>query len=317
MPSLKDIRRRIKSVKSTQKITKAMRMVAAAKVKRAENRVKATRPYAGHLRQVFSAVFKALHNHVSTISGSRYVELLKPRPVKNLGLIVMTSDRGLCGSYNATILRQAFRLEREIRQRGLTPRLYLVGNKAVQAFGRYPNVEILGQTSQMTAAPSVEDANGIANTMVKAFLDGKIDTIDVLSTHFISMISYKVQMTPVLPIRSHIDWEPDLIPPVDAAYHFSEAPTEQVAIKPEMLLEPDPVQVLDKLVPMYLSHIIYTLLLEAAASELAARMTAMSNATSNAGDMINRLTILYNKARQAAITQEILEIVGGAEALRA
>lgn len=317
MPSLKDIRRRIKSVKSTQKITKAMRMVAAAKVKRAENRVKATRPYAGHLRQVFSAVFKALHNHVSVLSGSRYVELLKPRPVKNLGLVVMTSDRGLCGSYNATVLRQAFRLEREIRQRGLTPRLYLVGSKAVQAFARHPNAEILGQTSQMTAAPSVEDANRIADTMVKAFLDGTIDTIDVLSTHFISMISYKVQMTPLIPIRSHIDWEPDLIPTVDAAYYFSETPAEHGAIKPEMLLEPDPVQVLDKLVPMYLSHIIYTLLLEAAASELAARMTAMSNATNNAGDMINRLTILYNKARQAAITQEILEIVGGAEALRA
>jgi F-type H+-transporting ATPase subunit gamma len=318
MPNLKDIRRRIKSVKSTQKITQAMRMVAAAKVKRAENRVKATRPYTAELRQVFSDVFKAMHNHFSTLSGSRYVELLKPRPVKNLGIIVMTSDRGLCGSYNAAILRQAFRLEREIRQRGLEPKFYLVGNKAIQAFSRYSKAEILGRTGGMTAAPGVPDANNIAEVLVKAFLDGKIDTIDVLSTQFVSMISYKVQMTPLIPIRSVIDWEPALIPSMDAAYQVENDKKAQGdhKIKPEMLLEPSPVQVLDQLVPMYLSNLIYTSLLEASASELAARMTAMSNATNNAGDMISRLTILYNKARQAAITQEILEIVGGAEALQ-
>lgn len=294
-------------------------MVAAAKVKRAENRVKATRPYAAELRQVFSAVFKAMHNHFPTLSGSRYIELLKPRPVKKLGIIVMTSDRGLCGSYNAAVLRQAFRLEREIRERGLTPCFYLVGNKAIQAFSRYSKAEILGRIGNMTAAPSVADANAIAEVLVKSFLDGKIDTIDVLSTHFVSMISYKVQMTPLIPIRSFIDWEPALIPSMDAAYHMSsekDQAGQDHKIQPEMLLEPDPIQVLDKLVPMYLSNIVYTLLLEASASELAARMTAMSNATNNAGDMISRLTILYNKARQAAITQEILEIVGGAEALK-
>jgi F-type H+-transporting ATPase subunit gamma len=312
MPNLKDIRRRIKSVKSTQKITQAMRMVAAAKVKRAENRVKAARPYSVELRRVFSAVFNEMNNHFHAISGSRYMELFKPRAVKNIGIIVYSSDRGLCGSYNSAVIRQAFRLEREIKARGLTPKFYLVGNKAIQAFSRYSNSEILGRMGNMTSAPTIQDANVIADTLVKAYQDGKIDTIDVLSTHFVSMISYKVRMTPVIPVRSHIDWEPELIPSLDDIQHSKPA----YKIKPEMLLEPNPVDMLDKLVPMYLSNVFYTLLLEASASELAARMTAMSNATNNAGEMINRLTILYNKARQAAITQEILEIVGGAEALQ-
>jgi F-type H+-transporting ATPase subunit gamma len=312
MPNLKDIRRRIKSVISTKKITQAMRMVAAAKVKRAENRVKAARPYSTELRNVFSGVFNEMRNHFHTISESRYVELFRPRPVQHIGLVVYTSDRGLCGGYNSIIIRQAFRLEREIRQRGLTPKFFLVGNKAIQAFARYSDAEVLGSMSNMTAAPTIQDANVITETMLKAYQDGKIDTIDVLSTHFQSMISYKVQVTPVVPVRSFIDWEPELIPSLDDIQHSTPADK----LKPEMLLEPGPVEMLDRLVPMYMSNLFYTLLLEGSASELAARMTAMSNATNNAGDMISRLTIQYNKVRQAAITQEILEIVGGAEALK-
>ncbi len=316
MANLKDIRRRIRSVKSTQKITQAMKMVAAAKVKRAENRVKAARPYALELSRVFSSVYKDISNSLPLLSGSRFLELFKPRKVKNLGIIVCTSDRGLCGSYNSAVIRQALRLEREILARGLKPKFYLVGNKAIQAFSRYSTSEVLGKIGNMTAAPSIHDANLIADTMTKAFLDGKIDTIDVLSTHFISMISYKVQMTPVVPIRSPIDWEPDLIPSVEEAYNFEMSDKHEHSAKPELLMEPGPVSVMEQLVPMYLSNVFYTLLLEASASELAARMTSMSNATTNAGTMISNLTILYNKVRQAAITQEILEIVGGAEALK-
>jgi F-type H+-transporting ATPase subunit gamma len=312
MPNLKDIRRRIKSVKSTQKITQAMRMVAAAKVKRAENRVKAARPYSAELRKVFSDVFNEMRNHLNEISTSRYLELFKPRSVQNVGIIVYSSDRGLCGSYNSAIIRQALRLERELKERGLTPKFFLVGNKAIQAFSRYSNSEILGQLSNMSSAPTIADANKIAETMVQAFLDGKIDTIDVLSTKFVSMISYKVQITPVVPVKSFIDWEPELVPSYEDIHYT--VPANR--LHAELLLEPSPVKTLDQLVPMYLSNVAYILLLEAAASELAARMTAMSNATNNAGEMINKLTIQYNKLRQASITQEILEIVGGAEALK-
>lgn len=313
MPNLKDIRRRIKSVKSTQKITQAMRMVAAAKVKRAENRVKAGRPYAQELRTVFSSVFNEMRHQLGKLEGSRYIELFRERPVKNIGIIVYSSDRGLCGSYNSSVIRQALRLDREIKARGLTPKFYLVGNKAIQAFSRYSDSEVLGRSANMTAAPTVEDANVIAETMTKAFLDGKIDTIDVLSTHFVSMISYKLQLSPVIPVKSYIDWEADLVPHYETPLH-PEA-SDKRHMKAELQLEPDPVKMLDRLVPMYMSNIFYMLLLEGAASELAARMTAMSNATNNAGEMINQLTIVYNKVRQASITQEILEIVGGAEAL--
>lgn len=312
MPNLKDIRRRIKSVKSTQKITQAMRMVAAAKVKRAENKVKAARPYTTELQKVFSNVFNELRNHTEQLSNSRYGELLKPRDIRNIGIVVITSDRGLCGNYNSSVIRQAFRLEREIKARGLTPKFYLVGNKAIQAFARYSESEVLGRSTSISAAPLVQDANVIAQTMTQAFLAEKIDTIDVLSTHFVSMISYRVQISPVIPVRSFIDWEPELVPSLNDS-HYSVTASK---LKPELLMEPDAVTTLDSIVPMYVSNLFYTLLLEGSASELAARMTAMSNATNNAGDMINRLTIQYNKVRQAAITQEILEIVGGAEALK-
>ncbi len=317
MPNLKDIRRRIKSVKSTQKITQAMRMVAAAKVKRAENRVKAARPYSAELRSIFSSVANELKNNLGELGGTRYAELLKPRPVRNIGIIVYSSDRGLCGSYNSSIIRQALRLEREARARGLNPKFYLVGSKVIQAFARYaPEAEVLGRLANMTAAPTVQDANLIAENLVEAFLKGKIDTIDVLSTQFVSMISYKVQITPVLPVTSHIDWEPELVASGSLLASMGDPFVVSPGyVKPELQLEPGLVSVLDKLVPMYFSNIFYILLLEAAASELAARMTSMTNATNNAGDMIDRLTIIYNKGRQAAITQEILEIVGGAEAL--
>lgn len=307
MPNLKDIRRRIRSVKSTQKITQAMRMVAAAKVKRAENRVKAARPYTAELREIFARVYQEMTSHATSLEGSRYLELLAPRPIKNIAIVVVSSDRGLCGSYNSTIIRQALRLEKELQARGLTPKFYLVGNKVIQAFKRYSESPVLGRIANMTAAPTVHDANVIAETLVDAYLSGEIDSIEIFSTHFVSMISYKAKMTPVIPLRGLVSEE-------DAEVG-AEQP-HQGGLKPELLLSPDPVKTLERLVPMYLGNIIYLLLLEGSASELAARMTAMSNATTNASDLIDKLTIIYNKARQASITQEILEVVSGAQAIQ-
>lgn len=318
MPNLKDIRRRIRSVKNTQKITQAMRMVSAAKVKRAESRVKAVRPYSAALREVFTGVYNEVKNHVNALEGTRYAELLNPKPVKNIGIIAISSDRGLCGSFNSSIVRQVFHLEREIMERGLTPKFYLVGKKVANAYKRHGKSQTLGQMTDMTAAPSHHDANVIAETMTQAFMNGEIDGIEILSTHFRSMISYKIMVTSVLPVKGVIEeFVPEIRP--DQAYahrdHLSEeAPTSNV--RPELLLEPNPAATLDQLVPMYLSNVIYTLLLESSASELAARMTAMANATNNAGEMIDKLSIVYNKARQASITQEILEVVSGAQGLK-
>lgn len=314
MANLKDIRTRIRSVKSTQKITQAMRMVAAAKVKRAENRVKAARPYSEELLEIFTFVYNELRNQTRALEGSRYLELLAPRPVKNVGVIVISSDRGLCGSYNSTVIRQGLKLEKDLLQRGLTPKFYLVGSKVVQSFSRYSQADVLGRMSGMTSAPSIHHANEIAERMTQAFLAGEIDAIAVLSTHFVSMISYKTDVMPLIPVRGQIEIFPDPRPKKDALVETDEH-IDQNNLRPEILLEPDPVATLDRLVPMFLSNYLYRLLLEASASELAARMTSMTNASKNAGEMIDKLTLVYNKARQAKITQEILEIVGGAEAL--
>lgn len=315
MPNLKDIRNRIKSVKSTEKITKAMKMVAAAKVKRAENRMKAARPYTQALRDVMTDVYNEMKNHVSALSGSRYVELLAPRKLKKVGLIIISSDRGLCGSYNANVIKQGFRLEKELIKQGLEPKLFLVGNKSIQSFERYSESEILGTMGNMTASPSMEHSNEIAETMTQAFLDGKIDSIDILSTDFISMISSQIHMTPIIPVKGQLSEYMATIDPAQG-YVTEKMKEPKEGVRSELLLEPEPVKTLDRLLPMYMSNIIYMQLLEATASELAARMTAMSNATKNAGEMIDNLSTAYNKARQASITQEILEIVAGAEALK-
>jgi F-type H+-transporting ATPase subunit gamma len=313
MPNLKDIRRRIKSVQSTKKITQAMKMVAAAKVKRAENRVKANRPYANELGVIFREVYEAMKNQAGVLAETRYGELLRERPVKNVGVVVLTSDRGLCGSYNSAVIKQALQLDKRYKEEGLNPKFYLVGNKIIRSFSRYSDSEVIGSMGNITAMPSHHDANDIAKTLTEAFKSGEIDAIQILYTRFVSMISYKVTLKPIFPLKGLIEEIEHLIVP--EAAEVREIEHHKLPTRAETLLEPDPVQVLDTLIPLYLSNQFYASLLEGSASELAARMTAMSNASNNAAEMIGKLTIIYNKARQASITQEILEIVGGAEAL--
>ena len=306
MPNLKDIRRRIKSVKSTQKITQAMRMVAAAKVKRAEARVKAARPYANTLFGLFQSVMDKLAAQPELAACSKYMNLIQPREVKTLGVVVISSDRGLCGAYNSNIIRQALQLERDLRDQGITPKFYLIGNKVIQAMKRYSKSEIIGELPGISAAPSAANATDVAQHMMNAFMASDIDAIEILSTQFRSMISYKVEQQRILPIRSA----------AEMAKQSGVTDIKSKELAPELLIEPNADQVLSTLIPMCLSNVIYINLLEASASELAARMTAMTSASSNAADVISRLTIQYNKARQASITQEILEIVSGAAALK-
>lgn len=312
MANLKDIRRRIKSVKNTQKITQAMRMVAAAKVKRAENKVKAIRPYSEQLQNVLTDVSGIIAQQPELLAnlpeGKWLLPVAKP---KTMGVIVISSDRGLCGSFNSSIIRQAFNLETHLKAQGLTPKFYLVGRKVVQAFKRYSDSETLGTMVGMTAAPTTSDANEVIETVSKAFLNGEIDGIEILSSHFKSMISYEAQSNSLLPVK-----QPERTNYILENLLVADDPTHQKAPKvKEQLVEPNPTDVLSALIPLYLSNQLYTAMLESSASELAARMTAMASATNNASEMIGKLTITYNNLRQAAITQEILEIVSGAAAL--
>lgn len=292
MANLKAIRRRIKSVQATQKITRAMRLVAAAKVRRAQMRVQAARPFT-------TRVIKLLREVVRDTAAIDLQELplLHRRPVKNVGIIVLSSDRGLCGSYNTTAFRVVLERIQQLEKEGKKPHLILVGLKAV-AFFKHVKVEKLKTYTLLPAIPTVEEAKLIADQAAEMYVSGKLDAVEVIGTQFISMLRSNVVNTKFLPI--------DLPPP-----------EEHRALEPQMLFEPSIQEVLElQLLPKYIENVIFQALLDASASELAARMNAMTNASNNARDLISALTLVYNKARQASITQELLEIVGGAEALK-
>ena len=295
MPNLKSIKIRIKSVKSTQKITQAMKLVAASKVRRAQSRVLSSRPYAQKIRDFMATAVSAI-----SLSERQEIPLMNQREVKTIGIIVISSDRGLCGSYNTNIIKKAAKRVIELKKSGKEVKLITVGNKANNFFRR-TKTETIESFTQLPAIPSIELANLIANSAEVAFVNKSIDHIEIIGTDFISMLRNEVYIKNFLPIT------PDL--------NNSGAQDLKTATS-EILFEPSLQNVLEYLLPLYLSNIIFHALLEASTSELASRMNAMSNATKNAKELIDNLTIVYNKARQAAITQELTEIVGGVEALK-
>ena len=292
MPNLKHIKVRIKSIKSTQKITQAMKLVAASKVRRAQIRVLSSRPYT---QQIVNFTNKA----VSSISSfdKKEIPLMQERDVKSVGIIIISSDRGLCGSYNTNILKKAARRIIKLEKSGIKPKLITIGNKANNFFRR-TKLEILESFTQLPAIPNIELANLIAGSAESAFLNKAVDNVEIIGTDFISMLRNEVYTKQFLPIVSKISQ------PLDSKQQST-----------EILFEPSLDLVLSSLLPLYLSNIIYHALLEASCSELASRMNAMSSATKNAKELIEKLSIVYNKARQAAITQELSEIVGGVAAL--
>ena len=302
MPNLKDIKSRISSVQNTKKITKAMKMVAAAKVKKAESTVKAARPFSDELMQMFRKMLaQAGEYSVVGLNVSRaldnYPELLKQRRVNSEGLLVITSNKGLAGAYNANVIKAALKRVKENDSQGVHTVIYPVGQKAASAFKhRSGNFEVKQGYISIANNPTATGANLIAEDIADDFVSGAIDRIDIITTHFNNMMSYTVQSWDVLPVNIEKAQEHEL--------------------DPVMEFEPSVHAVLQQLVPMYISNSIYQALLEANASELAARMTAMSAASNNAEEMINTLTIDYNKARQAAITQELVEIVSGAQGVQ-
>lgn len=301
MPNLKDIKSRISSVQNTKKITKAMKMVAAAKVKKAESTVKAARPFSDELLQLFRKLVATVDElSVTGLKIERaldnYPELLKKREVKAEGLLVITSNKGLAGAYNANIIKTALKRVKENTEKGISTVIYPVGQKAISAFKhKSGNFELRDGYMSIANTPTATGANLVAEDISEDFVAGKIDKIDIITTHFNNMMSYNI-----------VDWEILPVKVEKAASH---------ELDPVMEFEPSAKAVLQQLVPMYITNSIYQALLEANASELASRMTAMSAASNNAEEMITTLTIDYNKARQAAITQELVEIVSGASAI--
>ena len=314
MANLKTIRDRIKSVKNTKKITEAMRLVAAAKVRRAQEQVTATRPFADRLAEVLYGLAERLKFE------SLDLPLLKKREVGTVGLLVVSGDRGLCGGYNNNIIRYAENRAKEIKAEGLDYKYILVGRKATQYFQRREQ-PIDATYMNLEQIPTAPEAALIADELLSLFLSGTVDRVELVYTKFVSLISSRPVIQTLLPLDPQ-----GLETPDDEIFRLTsqggqfQVSREKVtspmkSLPRDMIFEQDPAQILEALLPLYLNNQLLRALQESAASELAARMTAMNNASENASDLIRSLTLTYNKARQAAITQEILEVSGGAEAL--
>lgn len=285
MPSLKALRKRISTVRSTQQITKAMKMVAAAKLRRAQDAAERARPYSSKLAELLAAVAAGIDPE------SQPHPLLAQREERRIDLVVISSDRGLCGGYNTNLLRTAetFLREKQGRDAGIS----IVGRKALDYFRRR-DVRLVGQRLGIMTTPPVEMASGLAEELMSRFGNDETDAVYLLYSRFRSAISQTPTVVPLLPVA----------PP------SSEGPAT------EYIFEPVRPELLDRLLPRYVQTLITQALLEAIASEHGARMTAMENATNNASDMMNRLTLSMNRARQASITKELMEIVSGAESLK-
>ncbi len=314
MPNLKAIRDRIQSVKNTKKITEAMRLVAAAKVRRAQEQVISTRPFADALAQVLYS----LQNRLKFEDVN--LPLLEQRDVKSVALLVVSGDRGLCGGYNTNAIRYAEQRIKELKAQGIDYQLVLVGRKVTQYFERR-QVPIATKFTGLEQIPNAAEAGQIADELLSLFLSETVDRVELIYTRFVSLISSRPVVQTLLPLTPQgLEVQDDEIFRLitrggrfDVEREKVTTPTE--SFPQDMIFEQDPVQILDSLLPLYVNNQLLRALQESAASELAARMTAMSNASDNAGELIKTLTTSYNKARQAAITQEILEVVSGANAL--
>lgn len=308
MPNLKAIRDRIQSVKNTKKITEAMRLVAAAKVRRAQEQVLATRPFADALAQVLYSLQNRLQ------FGDVSLPLLNQREVKTVGLLIISGDRGLCGGYNANVIRRAEQRMAELKAQGLNYQLIPCGRKAVQYFERR-KAPIVASYVNLEQIPSAADASKIADELLSLFLSENVDRVELIYTRFVSLIASNPVVQTLLPmIPQGLEEQDDeifrLISKDGKLGVERTKMTKSTASFPQdMIFEQDPVQILDSLLPLYVNNQLLRALQESAASELAARMTAMSNASENASDLVSKLTLGYNKARQAAITQELLEVV--------
>jgi F-type H+-transporting ATPase subunit gamma len=287
MPGTKEIRVKIASVKSTQKITKAMQMVATSKMRRAQDRMRLARPYSEKIRSVIGNLTQANPDYRSPFLQER-------SEVKNVGVIVISTDRGLCGSLNINIFKQALTAIRDWQAKGANISMCVIGGKATAFFRRLPN-PILANTQGLGDQPHIKDLIGTVKVMLDAYKEGKIDRLLLVYSSFVNTMTQKAEVVQLLPVQP--------IDGVELQDHW------------DYIYEPSADEILDGLLMRYIEAQVYRGSVENVASEMAARMVAMKAATDNAGKLIGELQLIYNKARQAAITKELAEIVGGAAAV--
>src|SRR5262245_50364741 len=286
MASPKEVRVKIASIKSTQKITKAMEMVAASKMRRAQERMRAARPYAEKMRVVIG--------HLNEANPDYRHPFLVERPVKAAGFIIVSTDRGLCGSLNVNMFRAVLSAARDWQQKGASISLCLIGSKALQFFRRL-GLPVLAQATNLGDFPHVKDLIGTVKVMLDAYSEGKIDRLFLMHNTFVSTMSQKASMTQLLPVVT-ID-------------------KDQLQEHWDYIYEPGAAEILPDVLMRYVESQVYQGAVENVACEMAARMVAMKSASDNADKLIEELQLIYNKARQAAITKELSEIVGGAAAV--
>ncbi len=305
MATQKDVKNRINSVKNIRKITRAMEMVAAARLRRAEQRIAEMRPYAQSLRRVTQRVAEAAGQ-----DGTR-VKLLQQRDeVKRVGIILITGDRGLAGSFNTQIIRAGTLLQREIEDGGGAVSYFVVGRRGNSALS-FRGESVVDSYTGFTDQPAFANARNVGNRLVASYVDEEIDRVELIYNRYVSPLTQYVRRHTLLPLQdAEVFGEGIPEPEQPADPELAEAHQRS-----EWIYEPDPEEALTLLFEEYVNLSIYRALLESAASEHGARMTAMRSAAENAGDMIDSLTLEMNRVRQAEITQEILEVVGGAEAL--
>ncbi|MFL5919470.1 MAG: F0F1 ATP synthase subunit gamma [Gaiellaceae bacterium] len=295
MATVQDIRRRIRSVTNTRKITRAMELVAAAKLRKAQQRIEGMRPYADRMLELMAGTARAS-------ASVRGLPLLQQREnVETVAIVALTGDRGLAGAFNSQILRRALALQRELRAEGKQVRWLGVGRRGVGSL-RFRRFDLAGEFTGFTDQPRYADAQAIAHRAAELYTGEEVDRVVVVYNHFESPLVQKVTVQEILPLSA------DLL-------ESSDEERQEDALRGDFIFEPEPEQILERLLPVYLETELYRALLESAASEHGARMTAMRNASKNAGELIDSLTLAMNRARQAEITQEILEVVAGADAL--
>jgi len=286
MAGAKEIRNQIKSIGSTRKITKAMEMVAASKMRRAQDRMNAARPYAEKMRNVVA--------HLAHAHPEYKHPYVVEREVKAVGFIVVSSDRGLCGGLNVNVFRRAVNAMSEWHDKGVPVKVAVIGKKASAFFKRF-NAEVVSEATDLGDAPQLEELIGAIKVMMDGYLEGEIDRLFIVSNEFVNTMTQSPdiqQLIPILPSEEE-----------DLTHHW------------DYIYEPDSKEVIDLLMSRYIESLVYKSVAENSACEQAARMVAMKAATDNAGKLIDELQLVYNKARQAAITQELSEIVGGAAAV--